>query len=142
KAFTASLTAPAQRGVFLLHLTLSDSGGRQVATDDVLFTTEPNRSLYTLGTFAHPQDLTLSSVVKDGVRTVTVKNPSSKPAYGVDVVTADDVRASDNFFTLMPGESTSITLKNWDGTTYTGDVQLTQIGAASSETPSDNLALG
>jgi beta-mannosidase len=123
------LTAPRERGVFVLVLDVIDPSGRRLARGTTLFTTEPNRSLYTLASAAHPAALTVRTL---GTGHVRVTNGGSRLAYGVDVVTQPGEYASDDYFTLLPGESATVRVTG-------GPVSVSQIGAAR---PSVNLALG
>ncbi|GAA5049903.1 beta-galactosidase/beta-glucuronidase [Thermocatellispora tengchongensis] len=129
-------TAPDTRGAFVLVMEVKDASGRRVARNDALFTTEPNRSMYTVAAAADPAKLRLSG----GSGTYTVTNTGQAAMYGVQIVTRPDEHASDNYFTLLPGESATVKVTGFDGQPGTGPVSVSQIGASAVSSP--NLALG
>lgn len=139
KVFSPRFKAPEEKGVFLLYMELLDSSGKKVSEAHYVFTTEPNRSLYTLETAVRETSLDVNSEVVDGKRLIHIKNIDKAVAFNLELTTGEIyTRKSDNYMTIMPGETKDVEITLPSGSTYTGAYSIIQYG---SHPDTENLAL-
>ena len=134
-----SFTAPSVPETFVLVSDVFNGKGQRVARDTALLSTEPNDSFYSLGAQSDPSSLKVTQPSGNSKNTATVTNTGKAVAYAVDIDVAGDGRPSDNFFTLLPGESESVAIENANGKSTNAHVTVTE---ADSDPTSANLALG